>query len=396
MRICFWATTFQADSQALACHLAAQGQHEVLVVLDDPDRYRAQPVEQLLPFRGELADRRNKLRSWLRFVMFNPDVLIVDNKVPPYYLLYRPKRMLVLWHGYGWRVDHPAGMRRDMSRRMGDVTKPNPRFRWSAFGQPDREFTAGHRQIDDSNIRTLGSAYSDLLRPGSALRARFDPKDFADGYPGLDIVNRRTVLIGMTWHHGGLLGHWGEEWDLLGQLLDHLVERDVNVILRMHDRHRYEPAYLEEMTEFCARRSGVLLKFKSESPDSLIDVLVSDAMITNYSSFANIFYYLERPCVHIVPPEAGEGLSMRQWSKHGVSKAAVQNQDAFWKVAPEDVGGLRAASFEALLSAVDRSLDEPDCCVTIAREYLARHVESPDGKTCDRIQDLLEHWDPER
>jgi len=392
MRICFWATTFQADNQALACHLAAQEGFEVLVVLDDPDRYRAQPVERILPFKGELADRRKKLRSWLRLVKFDPDVLIVDNKLPPYYLLYRPEKLFVLWHGYGWRVDHPAGMRRDMSRLVGDVTRPNHRFRWQAFGEPDAEFTAGHRQIDAGSIHTLGAAYSDVLRPGSELRARFEPKDFADGYPGLDIVNRPTVLIGMTWHHGGLLGHWGEEWELLGQLLDHLDERGANVILRMHDRMRYDPEYVLEMTRFCEQRSGVLLKFKSESPDSLVDVLVSDAMVTNYSSFANTFYYMEKPCVHIVPPEAGEGLAMSQWSKRGVSKVAVDKRDAFWKVPPEDVGGLRATSFEALLTAVDQTLDEPDCCVELARGYLSRHIESPNGETCQRIQELLETW----
>ena len=382
MRIAFWATTFQADTQALACYLAAQEDHQVLVALKEPERYRSQPVERFLPLLAETIDRES-MASWWRLAKFDPDVLIVDNHLPP----FPPRRLFVLWHGYGWRVDHPTRMRKNMAQLVGDVTRPNPRFRWQSFGDYDTTFTAGHRKIHPDNIIPLGSAYSDLLRPASPLRARFDPALVAADYPGIDLA-KPTVLIGMTWHHGGLLGHWGEEWDLLGKLLDHIEKRGGNTILRMHDRFRYEPSYLKQMASFCANRE-VLLKFKSESPDSLVDLLVSDIMVTNYSSFANAWYYTERPCLHIVPPEAGEGLAMRQWSSKGVSAESVVSRDAFWKHPPEDVGGLRAHTFEQLLEQVDQALEDPSCCGAIARDYISRHIHGMNGRTCRRIEDAL-------
>lgn len=387
MKICFWATTFQADIQAMACHLAEQDDMDVLVALKDPEQYRRQPIEQFMPFKGELV-QRDTARSWWRLVRFNPDILVVDNHLPR----YRPKRMYVLWHGYGWRMDHPERMRKNMSRRVGEITQPNDRFRWQAVGPFDREFTAGHRGIHPTNIVTLGSPCSDLLRPGSPLSQKIRPEQVADAYPGIDVARRPNILIGMTWHHGGLLGHWGEEWDLLDRLLAHIDDLGANVILRGHDRKRYDPEYLSAIERFCAERDGVHLKFKSDDPDSLVDVMISDLMITNYSSFANLFYYTGRPTLHIVPPEAGKGLAMRQWSSKGVSAEAVDRAEAFWKHPPEDVGGLRAFDFDELLALVGQAIETPDCCGDIAADFVERHIEQADGQSCSRTEHMFREW----
>ncbi|MBN2803310.1 MAG: CDP-glycerol glycerophosphotransferase family protein [Deltaproteobacteria bacterium] len=387
MKICFWASTFQADIQAMACHLANKEENEVLVALKNPEQYKQQPVEKILPFKGEII-QRDTFKAWWRLMRFNPDILVVDNHLPH----YRPKRMYVLWHGYGWRMDHPERMRRNMSKRVGEVTQPNDRFRWQALGPFDYDFTKGHRGIHKDNLVTLGSPYSDLLRPESLLSKNFNRELMADGYPGIDVVNRPNVLIGMTWHHGGLLGHWGEEWELLDKLLNHINKLGANAILRMHDRKRYDADYLDAITRFCSKRDGVILKFKSESPDSLVDILISDLLITNYSSFANLFYYTLRPSIHIVPPDAGEGLVMRQWSQKGISTELVHNQEGFWKHPPEDMGGLRAFSFDELLQCVDKAVNEKDCCVDIATDYIARHIEQPNGESCERLEQYFKQW----
>ena len=387
MKVCFWATTFQADIQAMACYLSAQDDMEVLVALKDPEQYRTQPIEKFLPFKGEII-QRDTLAAWWRLVRFNPDILVVDNHLPK----YRPKRMYVLWHGYGWRMDHPERMRVNMSRRVGEITESNDRFRWQVVGPFDRDFTAGHRAIHEDNIVTLGSPYSDLLRPESPLAQKIKPELVADAYPGIDVVNRPNVLIAMTWHHGGLLGHWGEEWELLDKLLAHIEKLGANVILRGHDRKRYDADYLAAIEKFCGERKGVLLKFKSDSPDSLVDIMISNLIVTNYSSFANLFYYTRRPTVHIVPPEAGKGLVMREWSRKGLSTVAVDKQEVFWKHPPEDVGGLRAFNFEELLQQVERAIKEPNCCVDIANDFIARHIEKVDGNACERTAQMFRQW----
>jgi len=387
LKICFWATTFQADIQAIACHLAREDDMEVLVALKDPEQYRTQPIENFLPFKGEIV-QRDTLRAWWRLVRFNPDILVVDNHLPR----YRPKRMYVLWHGYGWRMDHPERMRRNMSKLVGEVTEANERFRWQVVGPFDRDYTTGHRAIHKDNIVNLGSPYSDLLRPESPLAKQIQPELVTDAYPGIDMVKRPNVLIAMTWHHGGLMGHWGDEWELLDKLLNHIEKLGANAILRMHDRKRYDPDYLAAITRFCEKRTGVLLKFKSDSPDSLVDILISDMMITNYSSFANLFYYTGRPTVHIMPPEAGEGLVMRQWSKKEISVEPVDNQEVFWKHPPEDVGGLRALSFDELLQSVKKAIKEPYCCVDIANNFIERHIEKVDGKSCERTAQMFRQW----
>ena len=58
MRICFWATSFQADNQALAGFLSREPGVEVLVALDGAERYQLEPVWKLLPFDGRLLERQ--------------------------------------------------------------------------------------------------------------------------------------------------------------------------------------------------------------------------------------------------------------------------------------------------------------------------------------------------
>ena len=199
MKVCFWSTSFQADSQALACYLASQPDFEVVVAMDHPRAYREEAVESILPFTGVLLDRQApSTRKTLK--KFGADVVIVDNHAPTFKIA---PRVLVLWHGFGWRVDDISGMRADLRNLVGDVTAPNPNFRWQAFGDWDRNYTINHRRIARENVVTLGSAYSDLLLPSSPARQALDASETANGCAG-DFEDRKTVLVGATWHHSGL------------------------------------------------------------------------------------------------------------------------------------------------------------------------------------------------
>jgi hypothetical protein len=387
MKICFWATSFQADNQAFATYLAAQPGVEVVVALDDPEAYRKEPVWSVLPFAGRLLDRRES-STVSAIEAFAPDCLIVDNHLPKRRLA---PRVYVLWHGYGWRVDDLSTMKRELRRLVGPVDVPNARFRWHAFGPFDRAYRVERSGLAEANVVALGSAYSDILLPGAPRRVRLEPGAVQAHYE-IDL-SRPTVLLGMTWHHGGALGHWGDDDALHEALALHLQERGANLLIRMHDRHRYQAADVARMEKLAARHDNVQLKFKSSSPDSLVDVLISAAMISNYSSFLNAFYHTGRPSIHIDPSSRAGSPSYQRnlrWGRLWVKK--VKSPSETWKLPPSEVGGLIAQDFAELLAAVDRALDDPDCCAELARGFNRRHVTEADGRTSERIALELRRW----
>lgn len=387
LKICFWCTSFQADNQALASYLAAEEGFEVMVAIDRPQRYRGEPVNRVLPFTGRLLDREGPA-TLAAIEAFAPDVLIVDNHLPPKPLA---PRIFVLWHGFGWRVDDLGVMRKHLKKLVGDVTKPNPRFRWQAFGPWDREYRIDHSRFAADNVVALGSAYSDVLAPQSSVRTQFDPQSVQEHY---DIdLSRPTVMVGLSWHHGGALGHWGDDADLHERLVAHIGKAGANVLLRLHDRFRYEDDYVRSMESLARRHPHVALKFKSESPDSLVDVLVSAVMISNYSSFLNAFYYTQRPTIHIDPVAGIGGQHVTRMMKRGKLRIRkVADPMSTWKLSPDDIGGLRARSFEELLGAIDTAMADPDCCRGLAQEFVGRHISHADGTTRERIARYLQQW----
>ncbi|HTV20281.1 MAG TPA: hypothetical protein VMG12_16465 [Polyangiaceae bacterium] len=386
MKICFWATSFQADNQALAVALCREPGVEVVVALDDPDRYRSEPVWDVLPFGGRLLDRR--AASTLDAIeAFAPDCLIVDNHLPKRRLA---PRLYVLWHGYGWRVDDLSTMKKELVKLIGPVDARNDRFRWNAFGPIDRSYRIEHSGFAPENVVAGGSPYSDLLIPGAPRRVQLDARSVQAHYR-IDL-QRPTLLLGMTWHHGGALGHWGDDQALHEALALHLERRGANLLIRMHDRHRYEAADVARMERLSERHPNVQLKFKSSSPDSLVDVLLSSAMISNYSSFLNAWYHTGKPSLHIDPVAHGSPNYRRDWRWGRLRVKKVADPLASWKLAPDDVGGLVARDFDQLLAGVDRALDEPSCCAAAAAAFNQRHVTAADGHTSARIARELRTW----
>jgi hypothetical protein len=202
---------------------------------------------------------------------------------------------------------------------------------------------------------------------------------------------RPTLLLALTWHHGGAFGHWGDEAELLCRLFAHIEKRGANLLVRLHDRHRYEPAYLELLAHVSRGRPHVQLKFKSDAPDSFVDLLISHTMLSNYSSMLNAFYYTGRPTVHIDPGTRGPGY-YRRWSWGKLRKRRVDDTACLWKLDPGEVGGLRAQSLPDLLAAIDQALADPHCCTERARLFCDRYITGVDGHTCERIERTLAQW----
>jgi hypothetical protein len=388
-KVCFWATSFQADNQALAHHLAELPAFEVLVALDRPEDYQREPVNQLLPIKGRLLDRQARAtRQELR--RLDPDILVVDNHLPDSPIA--PK-CLVLWHGFGWRIDDLSSMRKQLGRLFGDVTRPNPAFRWSAFGDWDRRYRVRHSRLAAENVLAMGAPYSDLLLPESPIRRRFRPETVQQSY-SVDIVHRKTVTLGLTWHHGGPLGHWGDDEALLTELVRWIGHLGANVLLRMHDRHRYERRDVRRVEALARRHQHVQVKFKSDHPDSLVDLLLTNVLVSNYSSLLNAFYYTRRPSVHIDPIDAAAGEYVHRSLRGGKLRTTVVRDDPTqqWKLSPNEIGGLRARSFPELLAAVEQALADEHCCDQQAADFCRHYVEKADGQTCRRFHELLQNW----
>lgn len=387
MRICFWSTSFQADNQALAYYLAASSAFDVLVATESPELYAAEAIHKLVRFEGRFIDRKGPgVRQEIE--RFTPDLVIVDNHLPGFDVA---NRMLVLWHGFGWRFDDLMQMKRELKRSVGDVTRPNPRFRWQAFGEWDRRYRIEHTGLAPENVIALGSAYSDWLLPDTPF-SRSGARSGVQSHYSLDL-SRPVILLALTWHHGGSLGHWGPERDLLARLIDHVESRGAGLLVRMHDRPRYESDYVSMIEELVLGRSTVQLKFKSQSPDSFVDLLISDLMISNYSSILNAFYCTGRPSLHIDPADAGGDLFLRKWKGGRLRKTRIKDPSQLWKLHPDEIGGLRCRSFDELLQSIDRALAEPTLCEAASASFLERYISSASGRSCERIAEYLSRFD---
>jgi hypothetical protein len=387
MRVCFWSTTFQSDNHAAAVLMAEQG-HAVTVVMPAPADFLKQPINRLAPLHARILDRNDaSTMSRLRDESF--DVMIVDNHLPSVCLA---KRLFVLWHGFGWRIDDLSTMRAELRKLIGDVTRENPRFRWQAFGDWDREYRIAHTELDSENVVALGAPGSDWLRPGSPLRQRFHRAAMQDAYT-IDL-NKKVVLVALTWHHGGSLAHWGDEEQLLTRFVEHVESLGASVLLRMHDRQRYSKDYVALVTRVAERKSGsLMLKWKNESPDNTIDLLISDVCVSNYSSLLNAFYYTERPTIHVEPHDANADRHTTYRLFCGVPiPVQVKNRQEIWKLSPDEHGGLRAQSFDQLLSQLGVALADPACCRERAQAFTSRYLTRVDGESAARTLTYLEQW----
>ena len=313
---------------------------------------------------------------------FAPHLTIVDNQFPPKRL--SPK-LFVLWHGFGWKGPNDkkefAKKHRHIRRLSGHSSmEPNENFSWQCFGPTDLEHRHAVSGFARENLRNLGAAFTDELLQEVISRQQALPH-----YPPLSGA-KKVGLIALTWHYGRALSHWGEDLTLFKRLFDYLAERQCALIVRMHDRKRYESAYLGDLEGLAADFPQVVIKFKDEARDSLLDLVVADFMISNFSSILNYFYATRKPSIHIYPvAAANEAFLWRRWRWGKVRVTRVPSAEYVWKLPPEENGGLLVRSFEELLAAVDRAMTDPLCCQEASDRFIERHMAPVDGQTCARI-----------
>lgn len=384
MKILIYATTFGADLWSFTHFLDQQPGVEVKILLKDPSTFRTEGVAKLFPLKAELIKRR-WYHSFSGLQGFEPDVTIMDNHVP--FRASSPKGF-VLWHGFGWKGPNDEREFRwlhSMIRKCwGDAKTPNPDFMWQCFGPWDLKHRTEVSGFHPQNCRALGAASHDYLRKP------FNLSDAQPYYP-FDIVNNPTVLIAPTWHYGEVFAHWGTDKELFPKLIDQIANRGGNVILRLHDSFRFDKEYISFLNNLSDQYDNVLLKFKDQCPDNLLDLQVSDVLITNYSSIANLFYATGRPAIHIYPvKDADEEFMWRNQTFAGVYKKSVHSARFIWKLSPSEHGGLMARDFRELQDQVDYSLEHPDCCKDAAEQFLDRYMLAADGKNCERIWNAIQ------
>jgi hypothetical protein len=388
VRVCFWTTTFQADVSALARYMDKDERFEPLIVLENKGGFLREPIQELLPVTGVLLDK-GAPDTVRRARDFAPHVTVVDNQFPPKRL--SPK-LFVLWHGFGWKGPNDrkefAKKHRHVRRLSGHSSmEPNPDFIWQCFGPTDLEHRHAVSGFARENLRSLGAASTDELVRGVISR-----EQALLHYPTLAGAER-VALIALTWHYGRALSHWGQDLELFVRLFDHLAARRCAPIVRLHDRKRYEPAYLRELEGLTARYPQAIVKFKDEARDSLLDLVVADFMISNFSSILNYYYATRKPSIHIYPvAAANEAFLWRRWKRGRVRIQTVPSADYVWKLPPEENGGLLVRSFDELLAATDRALADPLCCQEASDRFIDRHMAPVDGKTCERICQTILEW----
>ncbi|TDI76778.1 MAG: hypothetical protein E2O84_01990 [Bacteroidetes bacterium] len=379
MNILVWPTTFGADLWSFTRYLSRQQNTTVKVVLENPHYFERQGVAKLFPIDAEIIRRRFHHHG-LGLHDFDADVTIMDNRAP--WSATAPKGFM-LWHGFGWKGPNDEQemrwLHRSLRRHWGDVNEPGNRFRWQCFGPWDFKHRSEISGVHADNCRILGAASHDDLRQPI-------DKELAQPYYPFDIVNRKTILLAPTWHYGEIFSHWGRDADLLERLVARIDNLGANVIIRLHDSFRFEKTYLKSLEHIAASHSNVLLKFKDKSPDNFLDMQVTDALISNFSSIANLFYATGRPSIHIYPVrDADEAFLWRQLSVTGIKTKEIESARFIWKLSPDENGGLLAHGFDELLEQVDRVLAEPDCCQEQSRAFLDTYMLGADGHSCERI-----------
>jgi hypothetical protein len=359
MRILIWATHFGADLWAIARALESRAV-SVRVALPEPRAFAAQAVAHLFPLMTRPV-AATLARSLLGAPCFRPDVTVFDH-LPPWRAPSR--RGFVLWHRAGERSPDGLSQRSTLWRRLawtfGDPRRPSRNLRWGCLGPTDlaHQTTAGG--LHPANCVTVGAPSHDHLRvPFEKERARAF-------YP-FELSGRTTVLLASA--DGTPLAHWGDPEELLDRLLDHLGRRNANVILRLPDRATLSPAAVSRTRAHLRRHAHLLLKFADSHPDDLVDMQVSDLLLTDTTPAAIRFLATGRPIVHLCTTRAP-----------GVDRELFH----------EGASNRLAHDFRALLRHVDAALSGPEACSIEARAILDRHLLGADGRACDRLTASLE------
>jgi len=385
LKICFWTTTFQADVWSLAKYLCQRDDFEVVIVLENMELFFEDTIHRLMPLDCVFLERESK-QTIKQIREFKPDITIVDNHFPSKKL---SEKLFVLWHGFGWKgpndVKEFASVHKVVKKLTGvKGMVPNSNFVWQCFGMTDLEHRNAVSGFARENLRSLGAAMTDDIVAHSIHKEealKLYPKEFED---------KKIALLAFTWHYGKVFSHWGDDIELFGALLRKLNASGYAVILRMHDKKRYDNSYLAQLKEVADANGIVCFKYKDSSRDNLVDIAVSDVMISNFSSILNYFYATGKPSIHVYPVKSkDEAFIWRTYSRGKVREKEISSVEYIWKLSPEENGGLTARSFEQLLECIELVTVKPDCCLEKSNTFIKKHMAPADGKVCENIAEEL-------
>jgi hypothetical protein len=386
IRVCFWATALQANVFSLAQHLSASPQFKVVVAALNVKQYLLEPINRLYPLQCQILDRsdRNTLKYLRRF---QADVTVVDNHYPP-----EPLSPLLanVWHGFGWRGPEDKSQFKEIYRSIKRLTglppdRPNPALMWICAGNTNR----GHRirvtGFHPDNVLAVGQPYTDdIVHPKIS-------KEAAIAYYPSQFANRKICLFAPTWHFGRIFSHWGDDIAIIEKMTARIEAAGGALIIRLHDRKRFGKAYAEQIEALSSRWAHLLVKFKDEQQDHLLDITAADCMVSNYSSMLTFFYGTGKPAIHLYPFRRGEEAPVyRVWKRGRVREMRTPDPGGIWSLSPMETGGPVVYSAPEAFEQMEAALADASIGRAAALQFIAKHCEPYDGNRCKSLADLIQ------
>ena len=387
MKFCIWTTSLQADTLALAIALDRDPDVDLLIVAANLHAFTSEPIARFVNLQCPMIDRSDENQESI-VRAFNADVFLADNHIPKF---LAGERMVFFWHGLPLKIQPRRDIRsfhRHCKRLVGKVTKPNQRFLAQCYNDIDLQHRVNHWKIDASNCRKWGSPYSDLL-----MAPPYQREDLED-YFGLEVGRRKNILLSLTWNYGDkAFGVLGDDDQIFRDILETAENHDANIIFSMHDRFRYQPGLIEKVEHYANLYPRSHIKYKNQHADNLADLVVSDVMICNFSSFIVFHYFMNKPSIHIQPVDTNKMfIGLPTMKGGGVRMIFRRNNHRLWIYPFTDNGGSLPLDGESLVSDLSKSLEDSSYCLDNAKRFIDERIYLPNGKTCERIVSDLKQW----
>jgi len=261
-----------------------------------------------------------------------------------------------MFHGVAGKFQHDYDRPQSSMRRWHRLFFVNPR-RLRNF------ITAGAIDPSSDAPRLIGMPKVDCLVDGSLKR------DEVLAQLGLDPA-RPTVLYAPTWSAASSLNTMGLE------LVEDLVARPWNIIVKLHDRSRDPRAFYSGGVDWtsCLTRvlpvgRGVLVT----NPDICPYLVAADVMITDHSSAGFEYLLLDRPLVRINVPALLRGSNIGEEYVRLLADASRSVDDA-----------------RGAVRAVDLALANPLEGSATRRAVAAELFHNPGGATARAVDELYE------
>ena len=235
IRVLIWATHLQTDILAVAAHLDDCPDVALLIVAGDAAAYRREPIATALALTARVLDRGDPA-TLAQVRAFGADVVVADNHVPPKGVA---PRLFYMWHGLGWKARSRLDLAvfyRQVKRLTGsDPRRPHPQFLAQCYGPTDRAWRVREWKLPAEACPEVGMAFAALLRDPP-----YDKEAIAPRY-AIDVLRRKTVLLSITWHSGGIFDGGKADLDLVARLIATSSARNANLLVCLHDRHSLTP-----------------------------------------------------------------------------------------------------------------------------------------------------------